>query len=63
MEKRNCYFYRDYHEMGATIPSCTLERECAKCPCDNCTRFVSNDTVTQLAIAYVLVRQKEGDNK
>lgn len=37
--KRDCFFYDEDHNMGATIPCCSYHGGYGNCPCDGCEKY------------------------
>lgn len=56
--KTDCFNYTEVHDMGACISQCTRYRQLGKCPCDNCTDYISNKEAHLAVQDYV--RNKKG---
>lgn len=51
--KTDCFYYTEVHDMGACISQCKRYRQLGKCPCDNCTDYISNKEVRLVIQDYV----------
>lgn len=61
MKKTNCYFYFEFHDMGAHIPCCTFEEyPLGKCPCDECTNYLPKKEASKIVREYL---KNKGSNK
>lgn len=38
-EKTDCYFYREDHDMGATVPYCLYHGGYGNCSCNGCNKY------------------------
>lgn len=47
----DCYFYTEWHDMGATVPQCTLAPMGA-CPCQRCKNFLDKDEAHGVVMKY-----------
>lgn len=50
--KRNCYFYYEEPDMGASIPTCNYYFKLGYCPCENCEKYVNESKVRTLVRYY-----------
>ena len=58
--KKDCYFYNEEHDMGATIPFCGYQSYASwVCPCKDCKHYLSKDTVHDLVMDYIKNKPKE----
>lgn len=51
--KRDCFFYHEEHDMGATIPCCGYHGGYGNCPCDGCDKYVGFGTASMVIRAMV----------
>lgn len=62
MSKReDCYFYREDHDMGATIPYCVYNFEgWGICPCSKeCKHYISGQDAFSIVKEYVDKREND----
>lgn len=58
MYRNDCYWYSEWHDMGATVPQCG-KAPMGVCPCiDGCMEFISRDDVRKMVAEY---QKKEGN--
>lgn len=58
MEKRDCYFYSESHQMSASIPNCSYYKKLGYCPCDNCSKYIKKGEAEEIIKNHV---DKEGE--
>lgn len=51
--KRDCFFYQEEHDMGATVPCCRYHGGYGNCPCKDCDKYVSWGTAAMVIKAMV----------
>lgn len=52
--KKDCFFFREEHHMGATIPTCSYNNGGLDvCPCESCNKYISRADVYKLAVSKV----------
>lgn len=52
--KKDCFFFREEHHMGATIPTCSYHNGGLDfCPCENCNKYINKADVYKLAVNKV----------
>lgn len=56
--KTNCYHYTEWHDMGATIPCCSLQTNPGCTPCENCQDYISNRDVSKMVME--MTKKKKG---
>lgn len=54
--RQNCYWYTEWHDMGATVPQCSLE-EMGKCPCKNCDNYLDASEARGVVMKYFLEKK------
>lgn len=54
--KRNCYFYHEEQDMGASIPTCNYYFKLEYCPCENCEKHADKSEVYRLVKYYADAR-------
>lgn len=60
--KKNCYHYTEWHDMGATIPCCSLQTRPGCTPCENCQDYISNSDVSKM-VREMMDKRKEKANE
>lgn len=51
--RTNCFWYRPWNDMSATIDQCDLA-DTAECPCEeDCKWYISKDRVDELILAIL----------
>ena len=57
--KRDCFFYSEYKEHPASIPTCNYDGTIGYCPCADCRLFISYDEAEDIVKNYVDARLKK----
>lgn len=58
-----CFFYFDYHDGNATIPTCGyFNKFPGFCPCGGCKHYVSNFLVRKAVLKYVEMMKELSKN-
>ena len=52
MINRDCYYYYNDHDMGATIPCCRLDKEYRSLHCENCPRYITQKEVDEIVMEF-----------
>lgn len=48
--KKDCYFYHEEHQMGATIQTCSYHNNgLGDCPCEGCKKYIARSKVYKMA--------------
>jgi len=53
MKKEKCYFYSEFHDMGASIPCCSLHDGLGVCPCEDCDKFLSRADAFDIVLNHI----------
>jgi len=53
MKAEKCYFYSEYHDMGASIPCCSLHDGLGVCPCEDCDKFLSRADAFDIVLKHI----------
>jgi len=53
MKKEKCYFYSEFHDMGASIPCCNLHDGLGVCPCEDCDKFLSRADAFDIILNHI----------
>ena len=61
--KRDCFFYSEYKEHPASIPTCNYFGEIGLCPCTDCPLYISNDDAETIVKNHVYERIKKENGK
>lgn len=51
--KRNCFFYYEEQDMGASIPTCNYYFRLGYCPCNKCKKYIDKGEVYSIVKARV----------
>lgn len=46
--KEDCYYHSEFHDMGATIHCCSLNKGIGNCPCENCLQYLSKEAARSI---------------
>lgn len=57
--KTDCYFYEEVVDMGGHIPTCGYYAELGYCPCEKCSKYISNKDVSSKVREFVDKRKVE----
>lgn len=57
--KTDCYFYEEVVDMGGHIPTCGYYAELGYCPCEKCSKYISNKDVSSKVREFVDNRNVE----
>lgn len=55
--RRDCYWYGEWQDMGATVPQCSLAKM-GECPCKGCENFLDKDEAHGVVMRYFVDKKK-----
>lgn len=56
--KKDCYFFHEDHDMGATIPFCSYHKGAlGDCPCKDCENYLSNSDAHKIIMDAIKERK------
>lgn len=54
--RHDCYWYTEWHDMGATIPQCSIA-PMGSCPCRGCDGFLNKDEAHDVVMKYYIEKK------
>lgn len=62
-EKRDCFFYHEEKDMGATVPCCSYFNTYSECPCDGCKKYIEMSKVFSIVKGVVDKEEEPAQRK
>jgi hypothetical protein len=56
--RRDCFFYYEDHDMGATIPNCKFGKSYGDCPCEGCNKYVPRQEAVEIVMKIKGIKEE-----